>query len=128
MYPHNGNPQSILFTMGTEKLLARLAEQISIAVKYHRQCNLDTTAVDLGISPSNVTSLLDSCCLYLISADSALVYIEAYPIGTVQVTGVSGMSGASGGGVIPTFDGFVGPEILRNIYNWGHVSRPARRA
>lgn len=73
--------------------------------------------------PGDVTSLLDSGCLYLLSADITGSSIKGYLSGAVQQEGAVGMSSA-GHGPATAFlfiEKFRGPEAVRNIYNWGHT-------
>lgn len=90
--------------------------------------NLNLTAPDAGDAgpepvtlPSTVTSLLDNGCLYVVSVDEIFVAVEQYLSGTIQAYASSGITGATAAdGIVKSLSGFEGPEVIENMYNWGH--------
>lgn len=65
--------------------------------------------------PSDFTSLLDSGCLYLISAAEIMRLADGYLRGAVQAQSAS----ARGNESVWTLSGFEGPEFIQTIYNRG---------
>lgn len=73
--------------------------------------------------PNDAKSLLNSGCLYLLSASSTKYHIQNHLSGTIRqdeewptATQVSGP-----GSSLIYVENFQGPEVVRNIYNWGHT-------
>lgn len=71
--------------------------------------------------PDDIKSLLDSGCLYLLSASSTKHSIQRYLSGAVEDEVAIGMtsSGHGSGSMLIYIEHFQGPEVVRNIYNWG---------
>lgn len=74
--------------------------------------------------PDEVTSLLDKDCLYLISASDTMYSVEEYLSGTIRADSaviIPGTPRIAGSSIIGGVSAFEGPQIVQNIYNWGHT-------
>lgn len=76
--------------------------------------------------PDDVAYLLDSGCLYIISADSIMISAARYLKGTIEAVGMEitmsmGTTPMAGDSTIESIWDFTGPELIKNIYNWGHT-------
>lgn len=77
---------------------------------------IDVDAIHL---PDDVQTLLESGCLYIMSADSLLLAAELE--GTIQPTAMSAGGSGAGDTEVGDLADFEGPEMIRGIYNWGHT-------
>lgn len=91
-----------------------LPYNLNLSITLHQLFDMD--AIHL---PDDVQTLLESGCLYIMSANRFLSAAGIRLEGTVQANGL----GAEGwwSGDAESLSGFEGPEMIRGIYNWGHV-------
>lgn len=77
--------------------------------------------------PDDAQTLLESGCLYLMSADIVLLATGVRLEGTIEASALS-VSGSWAGDTEVDMSDFEGPEMLRAIYNWGHTDFERVRA
>ncbi|KAH8788343.1 hypothetical protein F5883DRAFT_531828 [Diaporthe sp. PMI_573] len=91
-----------------------------------RKSSADVPLDMISSLPSNVTSLLDSGCLYLIVNISILDPVAAYLSGTLRGNELYTVGGGTEGANVSVFsvlgyESFEGSDLIGSIYNWGQT-------
>lgn len=88
---------------------------------YNLSIPFNSNYVDETPLPDDAMSLLESGCLYLISADSIIDVTTLYLKGSIEATSY-GTAGSQLADIsVSGLRDFEGPVIMQGMYNWGHT-------
>lgn len=81
------------------------------------------TSIDVDVIhlPDDAKALLESGCLYIMSADSILSAAASRLDGTILPNSLGGQGSSAADAEVYDLSNFEGPEMIRSIYNWGHT-------